>query len=321
MSFVDKNIKQVNEKGNILFQNDFLNIISFEYNIKNIFNHEFKESFENILLVKKQNFLNSVKQRVFSILTTRYTNKLFENQNLMQIISKYIAKLNNKYDYVKFSLTETPNTDASTINQNVLAKSVTNLGGSSAITPINTYMNFDKLTRNVLPKDHDYPEGSGSYILLADQNRHDQDLSVFVSNGYLLVKPLAGKDTINGIIISSGDVEFDNSVKSFSGLIIAGGKVYLNNTNVVSNISANSEVCKTVIRQLYAIALDSENPSKADAEYILSLFKGYQNMVSEAEAAAVADGGAPASTGDATSYGELAYSDVVRFDNWIKEVR
>lgn len=98
MSFVDKNIKQVNEKGNILFQNDFLNIISFEYNIKNIFNHEFKESFENILLVKKQNFLNSVKQRVFSILTTKYTNKLFENQNLMQIISKYIEKLNNKYD-------------------------------------------------------------------------------------------------------------------------------------------------------------------------------------------------------------------------------
>ena len=98
MSFVDKNIKQVNEKGNNLFQNDFLNIISFEYNIKNIFNHEFKESFENILLVKKQNFLNSVKQRVFSILTTRYTNKLFENQNLMQIISKYIEKLNNKYD-------------------------------------------------------------------------------------------------------------------------------------------------------------------------------------------------------------------------------
>lgn len=229
------------------------------------------------------------------------------------------TELNSKYDYVKYSLTETPNPEASVINENILSRSTTELGGSSAITPINTYMNFDKLDRTVLPKDHGY--SGATTILLQDKNRHDQDLSVFVSDGYLLVKPLAGKDTINGIIVCSGDVEFDPSVKNFSGLIIAGGKVYIGSTNVISNISANSEVCKTVIRQLYAIAIDSSNPSKADAEYILSLFKGYDSMVADAEAEAALDPD-PASDGDADiSYGELAYSDVVRFDNWIKEVR
>ena len=106
MSFLNKEYIQTKEKDLNMFQTDFSNAINFEYCIKNIFNHEFKLSFENILIFKKENFLNSVKQKVFSILTIKYSNKLFENQNLMKIISKYIEKLNIKYDNYYNSLSE-----------------------------------------------------------------------------------------------------------------------------------------------------------------------------------------------------------------------
>ena len=80
------------------FITDFLNHKNFEQKLKIIFNHELNKEFKNILLLTKEKFIDSVKQNIFSILTIKFTNKIFDNKDFVLILSKYIQKLNNKYE-------------------------------------------------------------------------------------------------------------------------------------------------------------------------------------------------------------------------------
>ena len=225
--------------------------------------------------------------------------------------------LAEKYDYVKFSLTD----DATNANAALfaLAKNVVSkdddldmndydysmhigmqrgldgrsnssvLHGESAITPINTYMNFNKITPTST-------EVSPSNLDL------DSEYKVWVSYGNLTINE-TGK--VSGIIISKGDVIFGPNVTEFNGLVISGSKVYVTDSNNITKINANSEICKAVIRALQLNGTD-------EAKYVLSLFKDYES------AEVVKD---RTDISEAIEIGKIDYTNVMRYDNWTKSVR
>ena len=106
MSTIDKELDVINKVKSNKIPIEFSNKRNLENIIKNIFNHELKEEFQNILIFSKDNFINSVKQKVFSILILKYTNKFLDNQNCISIVSKYFGKISNKYETYYNSLSD-----------------------------------------------------------------------------------------------------------------------------------------------------------------------------------------------------------------------
>lgn len=176
--------------------------------------------------------------------------------------------------------------------------------GDGAITPINKFLNFDtiKADTNIRPKlvSSDTSLTNGVLDL-------DSKYSVWISNEDVTVSSRAGVDgAVIGMVITKGDVYFDNTVKSFEGIVISGGKVYVNNR--LFTITANDEICRTILRECQ---LSQDEKCKI----VLNLFKGYE----------VEDDG-PGGIGEAPDESEVKsienidYSDVVRFNNWMKNV-
>ena len=98
MSSILDDLQKENEIKFSSFQNDISNYRTFKQKISSIFEHEFSKSFEDILLQKKEKFLLSVISKIKTILTTLYTNKIFENSNFSEIFSTHKKYLYNDYD-------------------------------------------------------------------------------------------------------------------------------------------------------------------------------------------------------------------------------
>lgn len=223
--------------------------------------------------------------------------------------------LSEKYDSVKFSLTDNAvnaNAALAAVSKNIVNKSTATgttdyamhsglqrgadgsgntgvLHGESAITPINTYMNFNRITP------------TSTAISPANLDL-DSEYKVWVSYGDLTINE-TGK--VSGIIISKGDVIFGKDVTEFNGLVISGSKVYVTDENNITKINANSEICKAVIRALQLNGTD-------EAKYVLSLFKDYES------AEVIKD---KADVKQAIEIGKIDYTNVMRYDNWTKSVR
>ena len=106
---------------------------------------------------------------------------------------------------------------------------------------------------------------------------------------------------VKGIILTKGDVTFGPDVTGFEGLIVAGGKVYI--TGKVQTITASAEICRAILRECQLSGDD-------DCKTFLKLFKGYEDssIISD-------DNNQSAKTIDT-----IDYSDVVKFNNWMKNV-
>ena len=100
----NKDIDQMNKMKYNEFISDISNQYNFEQKIKVIFNHELKREFENILLYTKEQFIDSVKEKIFSILSIKYSNRIYNNKNFVSILSKQIQKLTNKYEKIYSTL-------------------------------------------------------------------------------------------------------------------------------------------------------------------------------------------------------------------------
>jgi hypothetical protein len=140
--------------------------------------------------------------------------------------------------------------------------------------------------------------------------------SVRISGGDLHLSATGGEMT--GIIVAKGDVYFDNltgddeakSIKKFSGIIITGGKVYVNGD--VTNISS-SVFCKKIMSMCAELSKNGVGTDKTNAEFVLKLFKGYEDYVDDGSGGEV--GGTLYKT-----VSNLDYSDIVRYENWMRNV-
>ena len=191
--------------------------------------------------------------------------------------------------------------------------------GDGGITPINYYMNYDKLTSDLYIKPADLGFGSDSYQVYvsgkstgttdADDNRVVIDGSGMTNN------------EVTGLVIARGDVYFKN-VKKFNGLIMTGGKVYIDSSSTISSINA-SLLCKNIINELiskasqYDVAKGAEhadNKEAVNAIKVLEVFKAYSSI---AESAMAGDYKTNSDTKDITN---IDYSDLIRYNNWMKDV-
>lgn len=183
--------------------------------------------------------------------------------------------------------------------------------GVGSITPINRYINMrlvqsDDGSIGDLRPAKSNETGSERGVL-----KLESGYSVWVNNGIssgagdsdsVTVSTPNANGVVKGIVITKGDVYFDASVKAFEGLIVAGGKVYINNN--LSTFTASPEICRAIIRECQ---LSSDDKCK----YLLSLFKGYEDS-------SIEDLTQPGT--DKRTIDTIEYSDVVSFDNWMKNV-
>ncbi|MBR1508320.1 MAG: hypothetical protein IJ619_10005 [Eubacterium sp.] len=203
--------------------------------------------------------------------------------------SELNKNLLRRYDYLKFSLTElNPKAATDVIKTNAIDTFLNTYGDDArtGISPINTYFNFDKLIDSAIRLD--------GYVIVSSRN--DQ---------LTLTDNVDGKadGVVRGIIFTSGRVVFAPDVHKFEGMIVAGDKIIFKNDSTVTNVTANPEMCKEIIREL-------QFSSNSSAEYFLDIFKGYENIV-------------PKKPNDVTEPGEieyLDYSSVVKYSNWMKNV-
>ncbi|MBR4514947.1 MAG: hypothetical protein IKO61_08695 [Lachnospiraceae bacterium] len=180
--------------------------------------------------------------------------------------------------------------------------------GEAAITPINRFINVEKLASNIDIK----PLAADTETTVTNNGLHlDSGYKVWLSgardNKKIEIKADATDNgVVRGIVVTRGDVIFNSNVKSFEGLIIAGGKVVIDN-NYLSQITASPEICKAVLRE----CMFSGDP---DAKIVLAAFKGYEQYVGMDNSISEEDQEA------AKKIENIDYSDVVWFDNWKKNV-
>ena len=106
---------------------------------------------------------------------------------------------------------------------------------------------------------------------------------------------------VKGIILTKGDVTFGANVTGFEGLIVSGGKIYI--SNQMQTINASAEICRAVLRECQLSGED-------DCQKFLELFKGYEGseIVEKIDDT------------ESKTIDTIDYSDVVRFNNWMKNV-
>ena len=240
-------------------------------------------------------------------------------------------KLERKYNYIKYALQNIsdsspeakvvdaivgyrnplPNEIAAGMGTNIDASQDTSLlRGESAITPINTFMNFDKITPTTLI----VPDSIKNKYTVAGVTPTGLSLgttnSVYVSGQDITIYPEDSSGQVSGIVIAKGDVFFDKSVKSFQGLIISGSKVFIAGgdfDNSITSLSASPEICRAVLNELQLV---SDTTMQNTAKYVLGLFKAYENS-EMVDANAI---------GEEVTVDRLDYSSVLKYDNWTKDV-
>lgn len=234
------------------------------------------------------------------------------------------------YNYVKYALKDVYTGGAAAGQSEAeFLDTMIAANGEGAITPINYYMNYDRFTNitslygadGINPTNLDL----GQYKVWASEN------DITIEGGSSLSE-------ITGIIITKGDVYFHN-VSKFNGLIICGGKVYITTSNSALASISSTKLCRNIIREAInkatkyrdvsslptdpsdpdyvdptsSVFIQSQNDAKVAIEF-LRLFKAYSEIADKAENGEYHKSGAKL---DITN---IDYSDVLRYNNWMRNV-
>ena len=250
--------------------------------------------------------------------------------------SAFAADYSKHYNYVKYALKDvyTSSEEATFLDTMITAN------GEGAITPINYYMNYDMFADIMANYPADLsahtPGGInpdnldlGQYKIYASEN------DITIDGGNPTTNP---PQEITGIIVTKGDVYFKN-VSQFNGLIICGGKVYITTDNTALASISSTKLCRNMIREVINQATKYRKPADiptdpADPDYVdqhdpifiqnqkdaltairfLRLFKAYKGIADQAENGEYHKSGAKL---DITN---IDYSDVLRYNNWMRNV-
>lgn len=201
-------------------------------------------------------------------------------------------KLEKEYLYNKWNLG--PITDENEKNYIDSLVADSNFG-SAYITPLNKFLTMSKITKELKPAI--LPTDTGDIVLDLSSK-----YSVWVSEDDVTVKARsADNGLVQGIIITKGNVFFDDNVEKFEGLIVAGGKIFI--TNNLNEISANPEICRSIIRECQLNVSDN-------SKFFLELLN--------VDISDLSDGNEV--TENKRTIDSIKYSDVVRTTNFMKNL-
>lgn len=167
-----------------------------------------------------------------------------------------------------------------------------------SLTPLNKYVDFTKIfgAHNVDGENHSAHRNINKTIASDDGSAN----SILVINDGDVVLDTASGNSLQGIVICGGDVKFSKNVKSFRGLIIAGGKVICDNS---ISISADVTYTASVLKKC------SESTETDVSVVTREILKNY---VKEEK-----DSGAEVKS---STLSDISYSDILEFQNWKKNV-
>ena len=229
--------------------------------------------------------------------------------------------MEDRYAYVKWAL-ENYNSELDSSKAELWA--LGNIGANgdyASLTPINRYLNYINI--DAATDLHPGLTGvSGGQTLNLSSG-----YKVWISNSDVVVSTDRADGVVQGIVITKGNVFFDNTVSKFEGLIVSGDKIFVDNlvgsalptgrgrsasgNKVITSISASPEVVRAILNECMMITGDTNYG--AQARKVLSLFKSYENE---------ANGTGKTKTLDLSfkTIDTIQYSDVVRYANWMKNV-
>ena len=221
-------------------------------------------------------------------LSSYSTAKTAENEALKAL--NFSDDLDMEYNYMKWNL---DHYEANNIEKSFV-QDVVKVYGEDSLTPINKYMAFENFANKPIStfEVKNYVlNGEGdsgvTYRLWATES----DVEI------------TGIENVTGIIITKGDVKFGDDVKTFTGMIVSGGKIYVGKN--MTSISAAPATCREILRQ--CMRSDAN-----ECQYFLKLFKEYED---------VSDGSSlPTDEASAVGIDTIGFSDVVSIDNWMKSV-
>ena len=242
------------------------------------------------------------------------------------------------YNYMKWALRDLPE-DNSTIagkrTESEFIRYLVTQKGSNSLTPLNSYFNFDTIKRTD-------PDMGGTATLIDPTSLplsynsvdHYSEYKVYVSNDdvHISCQSAAENGKITGIIVTKGDVYFDEysgsdsykTVKEFNGIIVTGGKVFINNT--ITNINA-SDLCKNIMNQCIVKSQDCTSTDTVKkrqalmAIKVLELFKDYEEYGAKQRYFYEHPDEASDDAGDSyKTITTIDYSDVLRYNNWMRNV-
>lgn len=171
----------------------------------------------------------------------------------------------------------------------------------STMTPINHYFKYEMLGS----LEQHFKCESGYEVWL---DKDDVVVAGTTENG----------GNVKGLIICKGDVTFDDSVKSFEGLIVSGSKVIIStaSTRTTMDFIANEEIVKTILRECDESERYSGNPLTASRDHsiVCKLFRQYERVYQ------APDGSADVPTESMKSISAIQFEDILSFNNWQKNV-
>jgi phosphate uptake regulator len=80
------------------FKKDIKNEKYFLEKIKNLYDPEFEEMFQDILISSKEDFLDNISNNVNSILTDMYSEEALKDENLENILTEFDKKVEKDYN-------------------------------------------------------------------------------------------------------------------------------------------------------------------------------------------------------------------------------
>jgi len=201
--------------------------------------------------------------------------------------------LETEYNFMKWNLAHYNTTD----NEQIYVKDVVANYGEDALTPINKYLIIKNLSKKPTTDykltGYELSSGTLKYQLWAS----DSDVLV------------DGTGDLSGIIITSGDVSFSDNVTGFTGMIIAGGKIYVGKN--MTSIVAAPATCREILRQ----CLRTDDQA---CKYFLDLFREYEGMTT-GEGTNIDDPNAENKEA-LVDLESLGISDVVSMENWMNSI-
>ena len=229
--------------------------------------------------------------------------------------------MEERYAYVKWALENYNPLLNQSVSEMAYVKNVLEKG-EQYLTPINRYLNMNQIsaTTDIHPANG---FTAGQTLTLGS------GYSVWISDRDVVVSSTRSDGIVQGIVVTKGNVFFDNTVTKFEGLIVSGDKIFVDNlvgsqlptdryvkgltgNNTITSISASPEVVRAILNEcMMMIGESSDNGS--NARKVLSVFKSYENY-------AYATGDVKTIDVNYKTIDTIQYSDVVRYSNWMKNV-
>lgn len=202
----------------------------------------------------------------------------------------YSDELETEYNLIKWNLAHFKSGDS----EESFVKDVVAEYGEAAITPINKYIHMNKIS-----------DANGSHVDNKVVSDGATKYRIWASPDDIKI---SGAAALTGIIIAKGDVSFGDDVKSFTGMIISGGKIYVGKN--MTNIAAAPATCREILRQCLRQNSDSE------CNFFINLFNGYEIDPAEGDN----PGAGTTSVTPMVSVNSIGFSDIVSMENWTKSL-